>query len=184
MSKERTPLSKRTRFEIFKRDKFTCQYCGHKPPGVILHVDHIVAVASGGTNDKINLITSCESCNLGKSSVPLNQVTQPIAAQIENEQEKRSQIEGYNKWLRSLKRKRESECRAISDHIITYMRKDCSTHVVCTVWMRSIKVFLDRLPSEFILYAIDIADAKIGFRDDSNTAFRYFCGVCWKEIKR
>jgi len=34
-------ISKRDRFEVFKRDKFTCQYCGKAAPDVVLHIDHI-----------------------------------------------------------------------------------------------------------------------------------------------
>lgn len=67
-------LSVRTRFEVFKRDDFTCRYCGKKSPDVILEIDHIVAVAEGGTDDPMNLATSCWACNSGKSNVPLNQV--------------------------------------------------------------------------------------------------------------
>lgn len=33
---KRKPLSKRIRFEVFKRDSFTCQFCGRTPPEVIL----------------------------------------------------------------------------------------------------------------------------------------------------
>lgn len=40
---DRRNVSKRTRFEIFKRDGFACQYCGAHPPSVLLHVDHILA---------------------------------------------------------------------------------------------------------------------------------------------
>jgi 5-methylcytosine-specific restriction endonuclease McrA len=63
----RKSLSKSLRFEIFKRDSFTCQYCGGKAPEVLLHVDHIEPVSKGGGNDLLNLITSCEPCNAGKS---------------------------------------------------------------------------------------------------------------------
>ena len=34
-------ISKKIRFEVFKRDGFTCQYCGKSPPGVTLEADHI-----------------------------------------------------------------------------------------------------------------------------------------------
>ena len=47
----RKPLSKKIRFEVFKRDKFTCQYCGRMSPDVILEVDHIEPVAEGGDNE-------------------------------------------------------------------------------------------------------------------------------------
>lgn len=64
---EREQLSKKIRFEVFKRDSFKCQYCGKSVPDVILHVDHINPVSNGGKNDLLNLITSCQDCNLGKS---------------------------------------------------------------------------------------------------------------------
>lgn len=62
------PLSKRKRFEIFKRDGFTCQYCGQRPPEVVLEVDHIEPRAHGGSDDELNLVTSCADCNRGKGS--------------------------------------------------------------------------------------------------------------------
>jgi len=34
-------LSKKTRFEFFKRDDFRCAYCGKTPPEITLEVDHI-----------------------------------------------------------------------------------------------------------------------------------------------
>lgn len=63
-------LSKTRRFEVFKRDGFICQYCGQRPDdGVtILEVDHIEPRARGGTDDELNLITSCQECNSGKNA--------------------------------------------------------------------------------------------------------------------
>lgn len=63
---KRKAISKKLRFEVFKRDSFTCQYCGRKAPDVVLEVDHIKPVAQGGTNTILNLITSCRECNRGK----------------------------------------------------------------------------------------------------------------------
>jgi len=59
-------ISKGLRFDIFRRDKFTCQYCGRKPPDVILEVDHITPASKGGGDEPENLITSCFDCNRGK----------------------------------------------------------------------------------------------------------------------
>lgn len=58
----RTPIPKKLRFEVFKRDSFKCQYCGKSAPEVVLHVDHIKPVAEGGTNEITNLITACADC--------------------------------------------------------------------------------------------------------------------------
>lgn len=76
MSSKRTgaPISKSVRFEVFKRDEFTCRYCGRTTPDVTLHVDHVLAVANGGSDEMDNLVTSCLECNLGKSDTPLTRV--------------------------------------------------------------------------------------------------------------
>ena len=64
----RPAISKTLRFEIFQRDKNTCQYCGRTvEDGVKLVVDHKVSFKEGGKTDFSNLVTSCEECNQGKS---------------------------------------------------------------------------------------------------------------------
>jgi len=61
-------MQNRVRFEIFKRDNFTCQYCGSNAPTVRLQIDHKVPLSKGGTDETSNLITSCSKCNYGKAS--------------------------------------------------------------------------------------------------------------------
>lgn len=73
----RKPLSKRLRFEVFKRDLFRCRYCGRSAPEVALSVDHIEPVSKGGTDDLLNLVTSCFDCNSGKSNRKLSD--EPLA---------------------------------------------------------------------------------------------------------
>ncbi|TXF91048.1 HNH endonuclease [Neolewinella aurantiaca] len=101
---KRKGLSKKIRFEVFKRDKFTCQYCGRKSPDVILNCDHIDPVAKGGTNEITNLITSCFDCNSGKSDRKLDDdtVVAKQRKQLEEIQERREQIELMLKWKKSL----------------------------------------------------------------------------------
>ncbi len=67
MFKRRT-LAKSLRFEILKRDNSTCRYCGARPPGVVLHIDHVHPVAQGGKNELENLVTACRDCNAGKGA--------------------------------------------------------------------------------------------------------------------
>ena len=64
------------RFEIFKRDNFTCQYCGRnvKEDKIKLHCDHIHPKKKGGKFKAENLITSCQECNLGKRDVFLTEI--------------------------------------------------------------------------------------------------------------
>lgn len=79
----RKPISKRKRFEIFKRDNFRCSYCGQQPPVVVLEIDHIVPVSKGGDNGELNLVTSCQDCNRGKSDKPLSEV-KSLKMSVEN----------------------------------------------------------------------------------------------------
>jgi len=101
---KRKPLSKKIRFEIFKRDSFTCQYCGRKSPNIILEVDHINPVKRGGKNDLLNLITSCFDCNRGKSANPIsdNSMVEKQRKQIEELNLKRQQLEMMLDWRNEL----------------------------------------------------------------------------------
>jgi hypothetical protein len=67
-------LSKNKRFTIFARDGFTCQYCGQRPPDVVLEVDHVHPVSKGGGDDPLNLITACYDCNRGKCAKVLKDI--------------------------------------------------------------------------------------------------------------
>lgn len=100
----RTSISKKIRFEIFKRDKFTCQYCGRKSPDIVLNIDHIKPIAGGGDNDILNLITSCFDCNNGKRAKSLddNSVIEKQRKQLELLQERREQMEFMLEWQKSL----------------------------------------------------------------------------------
>lgn len=64
----RSQISPKVRWGVFSRDKFTCQYCGAKPPSVPLELDHKIPKSKGGTDDAPNLITACLNCNRGKSN--------------------------------------------------------------------------------------------------------------------
>ncbi|MEX7220543.1 HNH endonuclease, partial [Pseudomonas aeruginosa] len=52
-----------TRFNLFLRDKFTCQYCGKLRD---LTFDHVVPRAQGGRTTWENVVTACSPCNLKK----------------------------------------------------------------------------------------------------------------------
>lgn len=52
------------RERIIERDNGVCVYCGGRYE--TMHVDHIIPLSRGGTNDDENLVTACPSCNLSK----------------------------------------------------------------------------------------------------------------------
>ena len=63
----RIPISNKLKHEIWRRDKFTCQYCGKDINEAELEIDHIKPVSKGGTNAMSNLQTLCFYCNRSKS---------------------------------------------------------------------------------------------------------------------
>lgn len=54
-----------TRFNLFLRDEFRCQYCGSRGD---LTFDHVVPRARGGITSWENVVAACSSCNLHKGS--------------------------------------------------------------------------------------------------------------------
>ena len=60
-------VSVKLRYSILERDAFRCVVCGDSSAdGARLHVDHIISIFNGGSNEPDNLQTLCEYCNLGK----------------------------------------------------------------------------------------------------------------------
>lgn len=182
----RKSTGKRQRFNIFKRDKFTCQYCGRTPPAIVLVLDHILPVSKGGETIDHNLITSCETCNQGKADGLLGDVPQAIDANLAAQVERREQLEAFNKYLMKGRLKDEKTAKEIG----TYWN-DCLKPVeekgrwtFGTARLPSVRKFVAALPVTEIYDAVDIALRNIQATDkDSDQAFKYFCGICWKKIK-
>ena len=101
---KRVALSKSLWFEVFKRDLFTCQYCGRKAPDVILEVDHIKPVSKGGDNSIENLVTACWDCNRGKGAKKLSDLSEVEKSrkQLEEIQARKNMIDMIFQWKESL----------------------------------------------------------------------------------
>jgi len=150
---ERKNLSKKLRFEVYKRDNFTCQYCGRKAPDVILNIDHIVPVSKGGTNEILNLITSCFDCNNGKSNIPLSEesVLNKQRIQLEQLQERREQIEMMFEWKKSLDHLGDFT----TDLLVEYVESKISPYTLNESGQRTLSVLLKKHDINEIFDAID-----------------------------
>lgn len=90
--KEYVHLSRRpafTRFNVFLRDQFACQYCGHAFPTHELTFDHVIPRSRGGRTEWNNVVTACGHCNLTKADKLIQEVGMHIrrpAAQPTNYQ--------------------------------------------------------------------------------------------------
>lgn len=66
---KRKPMSKLDRGHIWIRDGKECQYCGKTIRTLAsAHIDHIVPLAQGGSNDEDNLVLACVACNRKKGA--------------------------------------------------------------------------------------------------------------------
>lgn len=65
------PRVKLTRKEIFRRDNYTCQYCGSAARD--LTIDHITPKHMGGQHTWTNVVTACSYCNHKKGGRTLRQ---------------------------------------------------------------------------------------------------------------
>lgn len=63
-------LTESDKQEIHERDNYTCVYCGAPSE----HIDHVVPISRGGTDNYENLVASCQSCNLTKGTKLLSEL--------------------------------------------------------------------------------------------------------------
>lgn len=93
-----------TRFNLFLRDEFSCQYCGAAKD---LTFDHVVPRARGGVTSWENVVAACGDCNLRKGSKTLRQAgvslrkapRQPSAEELRNLGRKFPPNHLHHTWL-------------------------------------------------------------------------------------
>ncbi len=70
------PRVKLTKREIFRRDRYACQYCGERSP--ILTIDHIMPRHRSGAHSWENLVTACPTCNRHKGGRTPHEANMPL----------------------------------------------------------------------------------------------------------
>ena len=186
---ERKPISKKVRFEVFKRDKFTCQYCGRMSPDVILEVDHITPVSKGGNNDMINLITSCRDCNRGKGKTRLSddQEIKKQQTQLLDLADKKEQLQMMVDWKKELLNIRETQIDYIESLIL-----QISGYHLNENGRQDIAKYLIKYPFELVCLAAEIAIVKYFNKNQSDYwAERSFAdaigkigGICYNKTNK
>ncbi|MBN1430129.1 MAG: HNH endonuclease [Anaerolineae bacterium] len=94
----RVKLSKR---EIFRRDKFVCQYCGEHSP--VLTIDHVIPRHRGGRHTWENLVAACPTCNRRKGGRTPQEAamllkTQPVEPRASAEYLFGRLLENHDEW--------------------------------------------------------------------------------------
>ena len=174
-------VSKRLRFEILRRDNHTCRYCGAAAPGVKLVIDHVMPETLGGRDEPENLVTACEPCNSGKSSIPPDAT---IVAGVKGD---------AVRWAWATKQAQEVR-RALREEQAAYVNyflelwaewtygKDKTPVPLPDDWQASVERFHENnLDPDDLQYAVRAAMAAQNVRPENT--FRYFCGVSWNVLR-
>lgn len=165
----RKSTGKRLRFKVFERDGFSCQYCGKRPPEVILHIDHIIPVSKGGEDEIENLLTACADCNLGKASRVIGDTPLRAKKNAVELQERFDQLKAFY----ALQKKMQSLKNDALDEVEEYWSEVWEGSSFSPSGRSSIKNFLKEFSVEEMQEAIDISTRM---KSDS-AGFKYMCGI-------
>lgn len=178
-----TNISNRLRFEVLRRDNFTCRYCGAKAPDVKLNVDAVVPEALGGSHkDPTNLVAACENCNNGKSSTSPDA---PVVASV---------AEDALRWAQAI---RQAQAQMLADLDALKVNRqqfaewwdawgygageERQSIPKPSGWTATVDQFIAAgLPLAALEECIDQAMSRQ--KVVPSQTFRYMCGVAWKKI--
>jgi hypothetical protein len=180
-------INKKVRFEVFKRDKFTCQYCGQSAPTVVLQCDHIHPKSKGGKDDILNLVTSCFDCNQGKKARLLSDdsVITKQKKQLDILQERREQLDLMLEWQKGLLAADDSDIEVIAD----YWQTVTKTYYLNERGIESTRKLLKRFNAAEIIegirasaYYLQVDHVGVYTHESINEAWSKVPGIC--AIKR
>jgi len=180
-------VSKKLRFEVFKRDRFTCQYCGKRPPGVILEADHIVPKKDGGQDTIANLTTSCFECNRGKGANGLGDVAPAldeleVLASVQEMLERKRALTQEVRAASQLRKAEKSAIALVHDCWVEEFGEDDADGVFDE---NSVRMFLRSLSVDDVRSAVSRASLQLDRKPYSSPLgiWKYFCGICWNMIR-
>lgn len=175
-------VSKRTRFEVLRRDNHACRYCGSMAPEAKLTVDHVTPVALGGTDDPSNLVAACRDCNYGKASTSPD--SQLVADVSQRAVEFAAAIDAYNQAQMADRKRRAAYVRRFVKawNVWRYgPADDRKTLPRPSDWEATIWQFYGTgLPIQEVEDAVTIAAGNRMV--DVDRVFRYMCGVLWNKV--
>ena len=171
---KRRPIRKSVRFEVFKRDGFTCQYCGRTPPDVVLELDHIQPVSQGGPDTEDNLVAACFDCNRGKAARDLSVAPMSLSERAERVAEAEAQLAAYREIMEAARDRKEDDAWEVIEILF-------GTAETTKARFGSVLKFLERLPAPDVIFAAEAASRSGIYSVERR--FRYFCGICWNKVR-
>lgn len=162
-------VSKRTRFEVLRRDAYTCRYC--RSTDNPLTVDHVTPVSLGGSDEPSNLVAACRDCNSGKAS------SSPDADTVSKVEE------DAVRWAAAMRQAAMVMAEQVDDRDAYWgeflnawpSHRYMSNNMESTV----LRFFDLGLPVNVMAEAARAAGANRGVWDRE----AYFAAICWKRVK-
>lgn len=173
-------VSKRLRYEVFRRDNHTCQYCGASAPEVELTIDHVVPRVLGGSDtDPANLTTACRPCNSGKTSASPDA---PLVAGV---------AQDALRWAAAIKQAQTAMLADLDARAREHAQFEewwdgwrCGDELIpkdAAWWVSVDQLRSAGLPMAVLRSCIEIA---MGHRKVTpERTFRYMCGIAWNRVK-
>ena len=165
------------RFDVFKRDGFTCAYCGHHPPEATLEVDHILPIAEGGGDDYENLITACWECNRGKGAKMLDVAPRDMPDIEERTAllaERERQLRAYQQVRDEATARREAIFNDVRDHWFEVWGEE-ELERWYIPWDSALRRYIEILGPEDVKASMDTARRKFSYL--TTAVVRYFIGI-------
>jgi hypothetical protein len=156
-------ISKRLRYEILRRDNYTCRYCGRSTPDVSLTIDHVVPESLGRSDTPPNLVTACSDCNSGKtSSMP----DSPLVAAVADD---------AARWGAAMKQaveeNRINDNTAIHEAVVRAWTSYRRSREIPTDYKETIdRILAAGLPAEDVVAMARVADAKASVKTAGPTS--------------
>ena len=174
-------VSKRLRYEVFRRDNHACRYCGATAPDVKLTIDHVVPKALGGSDtDPANLVTACEPCNAGKTSTNPDA---PLVADVAQDALRWAKALTQSAEVMLAEQDRFSEVHDQFDAWWTAWTcgADKSEIPRPPDWKRTVDTFMATgLPLPILKGCLEKAMGTP--KVIPAETFRYMCGIAWKKV--
>jgi hypothetical protein len=162
-------VSKRTRYEVLRRDNHTCRYC--RATDAPLTVDHVTPVALGGTDAPDNLVACCRDCNAGKSSAAPDS---SLVADVREDALRHAELvrQAYAVLVQRM---------GDRDEYVEEVRISLRNPVPDD-WARTIGRWFEMgVPVELVVEAAQIAYSKVGLA--ASGRFSYMCGIVWNQVR-
>lgn len=175
------PVSRRLRFEVLRRDGYTCRYCGAQAPDVPLTVDHVIPRTLGGATEPSNLVTACRDCNNGKASTSPDEhvVADVDAASLLFARA----IEQAAQMRRADRARLVEQIERFDDDWLSWHYTDAGERITVPRqgdWQQSVERWIELGLDNDDLWSLMSAAMK----GPANTSqiWKYFCGCCWREL--